>query len=78
MADKKVTERIAAALEVPAGQIRDDTKASEIAEWDSMGTLSILVMLNRDYGLQVEPNETDDLGSVETIVRLLRAKGVAA
>ena len=78
MADRRVTERIAAALEVPAGQIRDHTEASEVAEWDSMGMLSILVMLNRDYGLQVEPNQTDDLGSVEGIVRLLRDKGVAA
>ncbi len=78
METRQVTERIADALEVPAEQIRGDTKASEIAQWDSMGTLSILVMLNRDYGLHVEPNETDALGSVEGILRLLRAKGMAA
>lgn len=78
MAERQITWRIADALEVAPEQIRGDTKASEVTQWDSMGTLSILVMLNRDYGVHVEPNETNDLGSVEGIVGLLRAKGIAA
>jgi acyl carrier protein len=78
MAEKEITARIAEALEVPPGQIRSSTKASEVAQWDSMGALALLVMLNRDFGLNLKPNESDALQSVQGIVGLLRARGVAA
>ena len=77
MAEEQITARIAEALEVPHDRISGKTKASDVAEWDSMGTLSLVLMLHRDFGVHVEPDQTDALQSVEGIVALLRAKRAA-
>jgi acyl carrier protein len=75
MTPEEVRGRIAEALNVDPDRVTMGTKAGDLEEWDSMGTMTILLMLDRDLGLQLAPNEASKLASVRGILELLTAKG---
>jgi acyl carrier protein len=70
--------KIAYALGVAPDRIHADTQAVDVEEWDSMGNMTILLTLRRDYGVTLEPNEAAGLQSVEAIASMLRLKGKLA
>jgi acyl carrier protein len=72
MDEAELKAKVAEALGVDRALITDTTKAADLQEWDSMGTMSVLIMLDRDYGLKLPPNRTDQLGSIAGILGLLR------
>jgi acyl carrier protein len=75
MTPDDVKRMIADALGLPPDRIGDDTRAGDFEEWDSMGTMSILLMLDSDFGLRLAPNETAGTQSVEGVLGLLRRAG---
>lgn len=70
-----VATSIADALNVGPELIGPETKASDIDAWDSMGTMSILLALETDFGLRLAPGQTAQLQSVPGIVQLLSDAG---
>ena len=70
--------KIAYALDVAPERIRADSQAADVEEWDSMGFMTILLMLSRDYGVTFQPNEAASLRSVQAITSMLRLKGKLA
>lgn len=73
-----VLRRIAEALEVDPMTIRMETKNADVTNWDSMGKISLLLMIDNEFGIKLAPNETRHLNSVEGIVALLRNGGKLA
>jgi acyl carrier protein len=63
---------IAKVLEVDLSQINLQTKSGDLAAWDSLGTMNILLELESVYGLQLDPGKAQKLESVEGILSLLR------
>ena len=75
MSPEDVMRSMETALNVAPHLITSDTKASDIQEWDSMGQLAIIFMLDREYDVKLEPNEAASLDSVEAVLAILRQKG---
>lgn len=78
MTEDDVMRRIADVLEVEPGTIRFETKHADVASWDSMGKICLLLMIDEEFGIKLAPNETSSLNSVESIVNLLRTSGKLA
>ena len=75
MTPDDVKRMIAEALGLPPDRIGDNTSAGDIEEWDSMGTMSILLMLDSNFDVKLAPNETAGTQSVEGVLALLRRAG---
>jgi acyl carrier protein len=75
MTPDDVKRMIAEALGLPPDRIGDNTRADDIEEWNSMGTMSILLMLDSNFDVKLAPNETADAQSVEEVLALLRRAG---
>lgn len=75
MTPEDVIQRVAEALDLAPGLLSMDAKAGDLEQWDSMGTMAILLMLNREMGIRLAPNEASNLSSVRGILELLAAKG---
>ena len=45
-------------------------------KWDSMGQLNLVVELETEFDVSLEPEEIGEMKSFEDIVRILKAKGV--
>lgn len=55
----------------------DETCSQETCEkWDSMGVLNLVVELESEFDVSLEPEEIGEMKSFNEIVRILRAKGV--
>ena len=70
--DERVMQIIADTLFVDRAEIMPDTKADDVVAWDSMGKMTILFALTDEFGVALDPNETDKLDSVRGIMNLVR------
>lgn len=76
--EAKICRIVESALALPAGSVTADGTMETIAGWDSLGLLSILSALEKEYGSRVAA--IDDLSgvkSVREIVALFRREGIA-
>ena len=69
-----VIRLIAEALDVPASKLSETSRASDVPEWDSMGILSILSVLDRE-GVKCDIGNTEALQSVEGVIKVFHSAG---
>jgi|WetSurMetagenome_2_1015567.scaffolds.fasta_scaffold559861_1 acyl carrier protein len=73
---EKLREIMAAALELPAGAIREDSTKEEIEEWDSLGHVHIMVALEQTFDLYMDVDDFAELDSVQAILKYLESENV--
>ncbi len=74
MTKDELVKEVAHILEISEEEIREeDTNLSEI--WDSMGQISILVMLNEKFKISLTMDELVSLRTMKDIFELVSAKG---
>lgn len=57
----------------------DETCSQETCEkWDSMGQLNLVVELESEFDVTLEPEEIGEMKCFEDIIRILKSKGVEA
>ena len=55
-------------FEMQEGTLRPDMRLVELEEWDSMPRLSLIVMMEDDYGKNVKRSEVMNYTTVQDIV----------
>ena len=55
-------------FEMQEGKLRPDMRLDELEEWDSMTRLSLIVMMEDDYGKKVKRSEVMNYTTVQDIV----------
>lgn len=55
----------------------DETCSQTTCEkWDSFGVLNLVVELENEFGVSLEPEEIGEMKSFNDIIRILKTKGV--
>lgn len=55
----------------------DETCSQTTCEkWDSLGVLNLVVELENEFGVSLEPEEIGEMKSFNDIIRILKTKGV--
>ena len=75
MTANDVLREIAETLHVSPDRVTPETRAEDLEEWDSIGTMMILLLLDGEYGLKLDSNQTGQARSVEGVLELLRSAG---
>ena len=75
MTKNELRNRIAAALEIDPSRIHDDASPSDIQEWDSVGALGILSVLDEATHGDVSAEDALGFVSFAAIVEFARRKG---
>ena len=70
----KVREVIAEVLEVEQGDITIDSTPDTLTTWDSLRHLNIVLALESEIGIQLDPDEIEKIVSVRDIVEVIDAK----
>ena len=65
-------KKIAAILEVPEVKETDDLKA--FAQWDSLAVLSVIAMLDADYGVNLRAGDFEPINSVGNLWQLVESR----
>lgn len=68
----KFIESFAEALEIEdASTISKETEFRTLDEWDSLGYLNIIAMLDEKYGIQIENVQFKQLITIEDLIRYI-------
>ena len=73
---EKLQDAIAVALRVPLGAITPLTKDEDIATWDSLGHVKLMMTLGETFGIPIEVEDFAKLNSVSAIMEYLKAHGI--
>ena len=61
-------------LEVGPDQIMPQSSSENIETWDSVHHLNLILAFEQEFGVQLEPEEIDQMNNVERIIRILEQK----
>ncbi len=73
---EKLHQTLSAVLGVPADRINDDTSPDNVAAWDSVMHLNLVLALEEAFVTSFTPEETLDMTSAKLIRLLLEEKGI--
>jgi len=62
---------LASALDVDENILSSETVLSSLDEWDSMGKISLIAMLNKRYGKQLSVDKISDFQFIQDIIDLM-------
>lgn len=74
MNEEQVIDLVSDTLHIPPGKLNRRSKADEFVEWDSLGMLALISMLD-GQGIQFDPSEATKLQSVEDLLSMFRKTG---
>jgi len=69
-----VIQLIAEALDIPASKLNETSRSQDFPEWDSMGILTILTVLDRE-GVKCDMGNAEALQSVRGVLEVFRSAG---
>ena len=70
--DEKITALLADALQVPLEQVTAELQFGDLPQWDSMGHMEIMLLLEQEYGIEINPDTIADLTSVPVILAYIK------
>lgn len=73
---ERLQDTIAQTLQVPASSIGLNTKATEIAAWDSLGHVNLMMSVEQTFDIQLDVEDFPTLTSVPAILAFLQARGI--
>jgi len=73
---ERLREAIAATLRVPAATITETTRAADIAAWDSVGHVNVMMALEQTFDIVLEVEDFARLNSVEATLAYLKEQGI--
>jgi acyl carrier protein len=71
---EKVRGIAADVLQVAPGAITRQSSTEDIEAWDSLHHLNLILAFEQEFGVQFEPEDIDQMHSVERIVGVLEKK----
>jgi len=58
----------------PLETVNEDSSPDTVANWDSLQQLNLVLALEQEFGLQLDPEEIEALTDVRSIVAIVAAK----
>ncbi len=68
----KLIDAIAEALEIEKDRLNLDTQKSEIEEWDSLGHLIILSMVESEFNIKIPFEEVNEINKIEDFLKYIK------
>jgi acyl carrier protein len=69
-----VRQLISVAFNVPEEQIGEETVQADVATWDSLGHLNLMLMLEDQFSVSLDVDDMAKLTSVSAILEFLNAR----
>lgn len=71
METSKKIEMLEEMLEVDAGTITSDMSLDDIGEWDSMAALSFIVLMDEEFGKEINGEDIKKLKTVQDLLNIM-------
>ena len=67
---------VADVLEISPEEVRPDLSSASVETWDSFRHLQLILAIESEFGVQIDPQQIPDLTTVASIEAVLEQKGV--
>ena len=67
----RVREIVATLFDAPLEEITAQTSQESVEGWDSMGHLSLIIELEQEFSVQLAPEQTETMTTVDRITAIL-------
>jgi acyl carrier protein len=74
--EKQVVQLIADVLNIAVDQVTPDRSPQNVEGWDSVQHLNLVLALEQSLGIQLAPEEIEQMQSVGGILNIVRQKSV--
>lgn len=71
METSKKIEMLEEMLEVDAGAITPNMSLDDISEWDSMAALSFIVLMDEEFGKEINGEDIKKLKTVQDLLNIM-------
>lgn len=68
---------VADVVGVPRAQISLETSTDNVEGWDSLVIVNLLMAIEGEFSVSLQPEDAEELVSVKRIVALLKSRGVS-
>ncbi len=72
MNSKEVKEILAKVLEIDIATIFDNATQKDIAKWDSLQHLNLIVEIEDKYDISIDPEDISEMLSIEKIIEIIK------
>jgi acyl carrier protein len=72
----QLQEAIAATLKVPVSRITEKTRDEDLAAWDSLGHINLMMTLEQTFDVMLDVEDFAVLNSVPAILDYLKKHGI--
>lgn len=73
----RLSSVIARTFKVPAESLTSESGPHSIPSWDSAGHMSLVLELEKEFGIQFDEDEVVELVSLEAIAEALSRRGIS-
>jgi len=73
---EQLQNAIALTLKVPASKITETTKDEDLAAWDSLGQVNLMMTLEQTFDIFLDVEDFSKLNSVPAIIAYLKEQGI--
>lgn len=78
MTEQELFAMVAEALEVAPDTISPDTQVEEVEEWNSLGWLSLMSLLDEKCNAQLSSQDIESIKQVSDLTAMLKSRGVVS
>ncbi len=61
-------------MEVPSDMINEDTDPGNLSQWDSLSHVQLIAGLEKDFSIEITPEEGIDLESFKMVLNFIEKK----
>jgi acyl carrier protein len=72
----KLRDAVALTLNVPVSAIKATTRDQDLAAWDSIGHVNLMMAIEQTFGLQLDVEDFAQLNSIPSILDYLNSRNV--
>jgi acyl carrier protein len=66
---------LAEAFQIPPAEISPDLAFGDLPQWDSMGHMELMMLLEEQFGVEISTETIAELVSVPSIIQYLEERG---
>lgn len=73
---ERLREAVAATLNVPEESIKPESANDDVAAWDSLGQVNLMMTLEQTFDLTLDVEDFSKLTSIPAILEYLKGQGI--
>jgi len=74
--EQRTRQVVAEVFGLPVDQVTLATSTETLPDWDSLNVLNVLMAIEGEFDVTVDPEEAAEFVSVQRIVTVLKSKGI--